>query len=60
MTRDEIEEWVSELCRVKIEPPVLPLLSRARDAAPGRDVLAVRLTAGPDRPYLASKPSHLQ
>ena len=48
------------MCRVEIEPPVLPLLSRARDAAPGRDVLAVRLTAGPDRPYLAFKPSHLQ
>ena len=46
VTRDGIEEWVSELCRVKIEPPVLPLLSWARDAEQGRDVLAVRVTAG--------------
>ena len=49
--RDSAEEWVAELCRVKIEPPILPLLSWARDAAPGRDVLAVRVTAGPDKPY---------
>ena len=51
VTRDRMEEWVSELCRVKIEPPILPLLSWARDVEPGRDVLAVRVTAGPDKPY---------
>ena len=50
-TRDHLEEWVIELCRSKIEPPVLPLLSWARDAAPSRDVLAVRVTLGPDKPY---------
>lgn len=50
-TRDRLEEWVTELCRVKIEPPIIPLLSWARDAEPGRDVLAVRVTRGPDKPY---------
>ena len=50
-TRDRLDEWVSELCRVKIEPPIVPLLSWARGAEPGRDVLVVRVTSGPDKPY---------
>ena len=50
-TRDALEEWVAELCRTKIEPPVIPLLSWVRDAEPGRDVLAVRVTLGPNKPY---------
>ena len=50
-TRDALEEWVAELCRVKIEPPVVPLMSWVRDAEPGRDVLVVQLSAGPDKPY---------
>lgn len=49
--RDRLEEWVGELCRAEIEPPVVPILSWARDAAPGRDVLAVRIARGPDKPY---------
>ena len=51
VARERLEEWVSELCRVEIEPPIVPLLSWVRDAAPGRDVLAVRVTQGPDKPY---------
>lgn len=50
-TRERLEEWVAELCRVKIEPPIIPLLSWAREAENGRDVLAVRVTRGPDKPY---------
>ncbi len=50
-TRDRLEEWVSELCRVKIEPPIVPLLSWARCVEPDRDVLAVRVMSGPDKPY---------
>ncbi len=50
-TRDNLEEWVVELCRVKIAPPVTPFLSWVRDAGSGRDVLAVRVTTGPDKPY---------
>ncbi len=51
VARDRCEEWVSELCRTKIDPPVIPLLSLARGVEPGRDVLAVRVGAGPDKPY---------
>jgi ATP-dependent DNA helicase RecG len=50
-TRDRLEEWVAELCRVKISPPIVPLLSWVRDAEPGRHVLAVSVTLGPDKPY---------
>lgn len=49
--RDRLVEWVMELGRVKIEPQVIPLFSWARAAEPGRDVLAVRVTRGPDKPY---------
>ena len=50
-TRNRLEEWVVELCRTKIEPPVVPTLSWTREAEPGRDVLAVRVAVGPDKPY---------
>ena len=53
-TRDRhhrIEEWVAEVCRAKVEPPIVPLLSWTRDIEPGRDVLAVTVTLGPDKPY---------
>ena len=49
--RERLEDWVAELCRTKVEPPIVPMLSWVRDAAPGRDVLAVRVTLGPDKPY---------
>lgn len=48
---DRLEKWIRELCRTKIEPQVVPLLSWMRDVEPGRDVLAVRVTQGPDTPY---------
>lgn len=50
-TRTDLEEWVAELCRVKIDPPVTPFLSWVRNAEPDLDVLAVRVTTGPDKPY---------
>ena len=50
-TRDGLEEWVSELCRKKIEPPMIPFLSWAKDVEPGKHVLAVRVPVGPDKPY---------
>lgn len=50
-TRDRLEEWAVGLCRTMIEPPVVPTLSWAREAEAGRDVLAVRIAAGPDKPY---------
>lgn len=50
-TRENLEEWVEELCQLRINPPIIPLLSWANDAEPGRDVLAVRVPKGPDKPY---------
>lgn len=50
-TRERLEAWVSEICRVKIEPPVIPLFSWAKNAEPDRHVLAVRVTQGSDKPY---------
>lgn len=49
--RPNLEEWITELCRVKIDPPVIPFLSWVRNAEPDRDVLAVRVMIGPDKPY---------
>ena len=50
-TRENIEEWVVEACRMKIEPQVIPLLSWTRNIEPGLDVLAVAVSPGPDKPY---------
>ena len=50
-TREILEEWVTELCRVKVDPPIIPFLSWVKNAEPGRDVLAVRVPIGPDKPY---------
>lgn len=49
--RPRLEEWVAELCRQKVEPPIIPLLSWVWDAEPGRNVLAVTVPQGPDKPY---------
>ena len=50
-TRENLEEWVAKLCRVKVDPPIIPFLSWVKNAEPGRDVLAVRVPIGPDKPY---------
>ena len=48
--RPKLEEWVGELCRVKITPPVVPVLRWIRNAADGKDVLAIRVV-GLNKPY---------
>ncbi len=50
-TRDRLEEWVSELCRVKINLPTVPVLLWVKNAEPNRDVLAISISRGPDKPY---------
>lgn len=50
-SRPNLEEWVAEFCRVKIEPPIVPHLTWVRSVEPGRDVLVVRISQGPDKPY---------
>ena len=51
VTRDNPEEWVAELCRTKIDPPVVPYMAWHRDVASNRRVLAVEVPVGPDKPY---------
>lgn len=50
-SRPNLEEWVAELCRVKIDPPIVPHLSWVREVETGKDVLIVRVSQGPDKPY---------
>ena len=50
-TRLRLEEWVAELCRVKIDPPIVPFMAWVRDLEPERDVLTVRVAVGPNKPY---------
>ena len=54
VTRDNLEEWVAELCRVKIDPPVVPYLNWHTDISTDKRVLAVQVPVGPDKPYALS------
>lgn len=51
LTRPNLEEWVMELCRVKIDPPLIPYYELHRDVEPGKDIAAVRILSGPSKPY---------
>ena len=51
VTRDNLEEWVAELCRTKIDPPVVPYMAWHRDVASNRRVLTVQVPVGSDKPY---------
>ena len=50
-TRTNLEEWVVELCRRKIEPAIIPYMSCLKNVEPGKDVLIIRIPAGPNKPY---------
>ena len=50
-TRERLQEWVTETCRTKIEPPVIPHMSWLNDPETGRRVLSVGVPPGPDKPY---------
>ena len=45
-TRPDVEEWVMELCRTKIDPPIIPYFDWPRDCEPGKDVAVVRILTG--------------
>ncbi len=51
LTRPNLEEWIVELCRVKIDPPLIPIYKLHRDFEPGKDVAVVRILPGPNKPY---------
>jgi len=50
-SRANLEEWAAELCRVKVDPPVIPQMSWARNVVAGKDVLVVTVPLGPAKPY---------
>ncbi len=50
-TRSKLEDWVAELCRRKIDPPVIPYMTWVKEAASGKHVLIIRVPVGPDKPY---------
>lgn len=50
-TRDDLEDWIIEICRVKLKPPIVPHLAWIRDFEPNKDILVVRFPVGLDKPY---------
>src|SRR5712692_4955016 len=50
-TRPKLDEWVAELCRVKIDPPIIPYLESFPDIEPGKNITVVTVPTGLDKPY---------
>ncbi|MDQ3632585.1 MAG: putative DNA binding domain-containing protein [Actinomycetota bacterium] len=50
-TRPDLEEWVAQLCRDKMQPALIPYFSWFRELEAGRDVAVVQVLPGPDKPY---------
>ena len=50
-TRCNLEEWVAELCRIKIGPPIVPHMTWHTDVSTGKRILSVQVPVGPDKPY---------
>jgi ATP-dependent DNA helicase RecG len=48
VTRTDLEEWVMNICRDKIRPPLIPFFETVRDVERGKDVAVVRVTRGFD------------
>jgi len=48
ITRPNLEEWIMNICRDKIRPPIIPFFETLRDVEPGKDVAIVRVTRGLD------------
>ena len=46
LTRDRPEEWVMNVCRDKIRPPIIPFFEMVQDLRPGADVAVVRVPRG--------------
>ncbi len=51
ITRPNLEQWVAELCRANVDPPLIPYFEWFREFEPGRDVAVIRILTGPDKPY---------
>lgn len=48
LTRDNVEEWVMNVCRDKIRPVVIPFFEITRNVERGKDVAVVRVERGFD------------
>jgi len=48
LTRDNLEEWVMNVCRDKIRPEIIPFFAVVRDVKDGNDIAIVRVTPGYD------------
>ncbi|MBA3724864.1 MAG: putative DNA binding domain-containing protein [Armatimonadetes bacterium] len=46
ITRPDLEEWVMNVCRDMIRPPVIPFYEVIREVEPGEDVAVVRVNPG--------------
>ena len=46
VTRDDLEEWVMNVCRDKIRPELIPYYEVIRDVEPGKDVAVVQVDRG--------------
>jgi len=57
-TRRNLEEWVMDLCRSKIDPPIIPYLEWVREIRPGVDVAVVRILPGHNKPYARVHEGH--
>jgi ATP-dependent DNA helicase RecG len=52
VVRDDLASWVSQLCRTKIDPPIIPALRWYRHVGDEEsDVLAVEVSSGTSKPY---------
>lgn len=57
-TRPNLEEWVMELCRVKIDPPIIPYFEVHPDFEPNKQLAVVRILQGPSKPYARVHQQH--
>ncbi len=48
LTRPDLEEWVMNVCRDKIRPPIIPFFEVVRDVEDGNEVAIIRVTRGYD------------
>lgn len=48
LTRQNLEEWVMQVCRDKVRPEIIPFYEVFRDVVPGKDVAIVRVEPGYD------------
>ncbi len=48
LMRDDLEEWVVNVCRDKIRPAIVPFFEVVRNVEDGKDIAIVRVTRGYD------------